>query len=547
MSSILNNLRMKYKLWTIVGCAVIGTFGIILLSSLMLKKSLLQEKRIKTRHLVETAYSVLDHYQQLSRSGGMTEELAKKAAIDAVRGLRYEEKEYFWINDMQPRMIMHPFKPELDGKDLSDFVDPKGKKLFVEFVDTVKRNKAGYVFYLWPKPGLKEPVQKLSYVKGFEPWGWIIGSGIYIDDVDAAAYAIILRFGGIGAVVIVVILLLSWMITKSIVRPLTEIGTITARIADGDLRVRINHSGRDEIGRLAETMNRMITSLNSLIGAIITSEKGVSETSQLLHARARSAVEGAQNQSGQAAQIATAAEEMSQTITDIAKNASSAAETSSSAMSIAREGKTIADGAVTTVNRVSRSTEKLSELVDGLNRKVSEIGDIVTVIKDIADQTNLLALNAAIEAARAGEQGRGFSVVADEVRKLAERTIKATAEISSKINTVQAESQVTTRSMGEAANEVNEATQYIRNVGNTLDSIVAAVRKVSDQITQIATAVEEQSAAAEDVSHNVEKTSRIARDMENMAGDVMREAQKMEGLSAGLQTATSGFKTGAES
>jgi methyl-accepting chemotaxis protein len=335
-----------------------------------------------------------------------------------------------------------------------------------------------------------------------------------------------------------------WIMSqKKIAKPLSELTEKVEQISSGNLKVTIENAANDEIGILAQNMNKMVQSFSNMINGILTSANNVVSTVDILRARAQKTTEGAKNQSSQAHQIATAAEEMSQTITDIAKNAAVAAETSEEAMKTAYKGKEIADGAVNTVNSVYTSTVELATMVEKLNKRASEIGDIVTVIKDIADQTNLLALNAAIEAARAGEQGRGFAVVADEVRKLAERTIKATGEISEKIGAIQQESVQTAHTMTSASDEVTKATEYIRKAGDSLNHIVDAVQRVKDQIVQIATAVDEQSAASEEVAKNIEKTSAISKDMERMADDVMHQVNTLTKISEELRNSTAGFKT----
>ncbi len=170
---------------------VIALVGILLLSIdsiFVVQSTLMNEKSVQTQGLVESAHSVIKHYHDRFQAGELTEEQAQDQAKNTLQALRYADNNYVWINDLSPKMVMHPIKPALNGKDLSQIEDANGKRLFVAFADMVKANGAGNVDYYWAKPGSDIPVPKISYVKGFKPWGWIIGTGIYIDDVDATLW-----------------------------------------------------------------------------------------------------------------------------------------------------------------------------------------------------------------------------------------------------------------------------------------------------------------------------------------------------------------------
>jgi methyl-accepting chemotaxis protein len=342
----------------------------------------------------------------------------------------------------------------------------------------------------------------------------------------------------LGVCVMVYLFVLTY---RRLERPFAMINQCARRVAEGDLTVDMCYVHDDELGTMVKSYGKMLASLNVMLITVIESANKIVNTVDVLMNRSEKTTQSAQAQSSQSHQIATAAEEMSQTITDIAKNASAASETSAAALETARHGNEVAESSGATVHRVYNATIALSSTVEKLNSRVGEISGIAIVIKGIADQTNLLALNAAIEAARAGEQGRGFAVVADEVRKLAERTIKATEEITSKITSVQAESQQTMQSMESTTGEVIQATSEIKKVGASLSSIVESVQKARDQITQIAASVEQQSATTSQVATNTEQTAGIAKEMESMSREVSHDVNGLIAVVEEIRSAAERF------
>ena len=249
---LLSNLRMSVKLWIIVAIAFCGILSVTGMGLFWLNDIMLSDRQAKTRNIVEVAHSIVAKYGEEASKGRMTTEAAQNAAKYAIKSMRYGQGDYLWINDMAPKMVMHPIKPKLDGKDLAGFKDPNGKHLFVAFVDKVKEQDAGFVTYQWAKPGFDVPVSKLSYVKGYKQWGWIIGSGIYLDDVDAAFTRQATTFGGVTLVIVLVIGLIALVIGRSTSKPLMAMTRDMLLLADGDTSIEIFGTGRkDEIGEMA--------------------------------------------------------------------------------------------------------------------------------------------------------------------------------------------------------------------------------------------------------------------------------------------------------
>lgn len=571
MLNILDNLSIRNKIWLMVALFIGAIIAGSILNVMAIRATLWEEKQLKTRHLVESAYSILVHYHELQKSGALGEDAARAEAISAVKALRYDGKEYFWINDLGqpiPKMVMHPTVPSLDGKtlDADKFncatsqsfgvsaapVDTGGKKnLFVAFAEVARQSGEGFVTYDWPKPKASggvtdELYPKLSYVKKFAPWGWVIGSGIYVDDIAVAVRARVLHNIAILGIASAILLLIAMLLIRSITRPLADIARAMGDIAegDGDLTKRLVEHGGCEIVQVASGFNRFSSKIQRAMLQVVEATQHINADSARLSAVAQQTGSNINQQDVETANVATAIQGMLGNVQHVSESAGNAVSAAQQADTEANLGMQVVSQTIASIHSVAEEVGHATQVIAELADDSRNIGTILATIKGIADQTNLLALNAAIEAARAGEQGRGFAVVADEVRKLAQSTQEATARIQQLIEHLQEKTLAAVKVMEEGRMRVDASVGQAGDAGESLEKITQAVASIRGMNEAIANSAREQLRVAEGISSSVEsinlmagKTSGGVRSTEEAVADLAK-------LLGELQTLIGQFKVG---
>ena len=503
-------------------------------------------KRNEIRSVVEIAHNVLAKHYAMFKEGTLSEEEAKARAKDALRAMRYQAKDYVFVFDYEGTTIVHPAKPKTEGKNKINAKDGNGKRHIKEFIEKAKRNGASYVDYVWKDPK-GAPHDKLSYVKAFEPWGWVLGSGVLMKAVEQAYWKAAMTSTGIAALLVFIAGGLGFMLARSIAHPIAMLNRSIIAIADHQLDQAIAGTDRrDEIGdmsRAVETFRMNAIERLRLIALekehdverieaadrtrklIASFEQQVSENLSIVSARTSEMEDAAIQLKDIALETENRSKEASNSSINASNNvqtvASAAEELTASINEIMHQAERSKDIVAVVTQDVRVSNGKVA-LLDDASRK---IGEVVSLIQAIAEQTNLLALNATIEAARAGDAGKGFAVVATEVKDLATQTSKATEEISSLITAIQASSRESVESIGNIADVMSE-----------VDGYTAA----------IASAVDQQAAATGDIANNVQQAADSTQHAAGNMGSVMDRAQVTTQSAETVKNATDQLKDSTE-
>lgn len=482
--------------------------------------SSIQSRMNATRQHVEIAHGFLVWAHSQETSGQLSQTQAQELAKQVIGNLRYDHQEYFWINDVQQRMVMHPTSPQFNGKDMSTSKDPNGFALFQAFADTGRNGGKGFVSYQWPRPGSQQPVDKVSYLQGFAPWGWVLGSGVYIDDL----YSIFLHklliagLGGLVSTVLAGYLFLSFYYV--IDGGLKETRRHLHAMTSGDLTTSPLPWGKDEAAQLMIELHAMQDALRTMVLRVRRSSDDIVHSASEIASGAQDLSRRTEHTASNLEESAASMEEITSTVSYTTQHTQEAAKMAQHNAQVAGNGGQVMREVVQTMECIRQSS--------------AQISDIISTIDGIAFQTNILALNAAVEAARAGEQGRGFAVVASEVRNLAGRSAAAAKEIKALIDSSVTQVSIGTDIVRKAGSTIEDIVQSSQQVNKLLNEVATGAHEQNQGIGQIGQAVQELDRMTQQNAALVEETAAAATAMQNQAQTLVSEVARFV-LPANLQ------------
>jgi methyl-accepting chemotaxis protein len=538
----MSNMRVSTRMQFLVGLTLSGLLVLCLVSLFLLRDSMLEDRKEKVLNLIEVANGIIEHQYRQVATGQLSVEAAQKSARDSLRDLRYGDNDYFFIFDTRGNYLMMGANTAVEGQNRIDLKDTDGKFLIRELIAAAQTG-GGFVDYQFPRGGQQQAEPKLSYARLFAPWGWVIGTGIYIDDVDVHFRKAAALLGGISLMLLLLLTAFGFLVSRSVLQQLGGepkfAGEVMERVAAGDLTASVDNA---PAGSLLHALGGMVGSLRQMVGEINGDANRLVENADLIARASDDVARAAEHQSDATSAMAAAIEQLTVTSNHISDSARDTSLDSITAVELSDQGSQRVGQASRAIQLIAETVSDASKRIHALEERASQISSVASVIKDIAGQTNLLALNAAIEAARAGEQGRGFAVVADEVRKLAERTALATTEIEQMIVGIQGDTVGAVEAMNEALPEVEQGVQLATSAAESLRAIETGARRTLARIGEVADATREQSTASTSIAQRVEQIANMVEETSDAIRGTAVTAQQLQGIALNLKQLISRFR-----
>ena len=544
---MLDRVKLSTKIILLVAASLLGILLIVAYTSFEMKADMTEARKLQIRSVTESVYNTLVDLNEQVKAGKIGEEQARKAGIEALRTARYGgddgKTEYFYAYTMKGVNVFH-IRPEIIGQDVLEKIkDTNGRYTIKDMIAALQGKRGEFVDTTFPRPNSQTGVPKLQFVMHFEPWGWMIGTGVYMDDIAAEFKSRLLVELGFALIIIALEAVFAIFIARGVLRqvggePATA-NAMMARVAAGDLTGDLPNAPK---GSMLDSMGHMVTSLRRMMTDISQCARQLASGAESISTASREVAVAAQKQSDATSSMAAAIEEMTVSINHISDNAKDTQGYSSTSLDLSNDGVGRIESATHEIRDIATSVSAAAQRIRKLEERANQVSTIANVIKDIAGQTNLLALNAAIEAARAGEQGRGFAVVADEVRKLAERTSAATVEIEQMIAGIQVDTVEVVHAMDAALPDVAEGIKAAESAADALRQIKDGAITTLERIREVAESTREQSIASDSIAQKVEEIASMVEETSAAMQSSADTAHNLERIASELNTLVGRFR-----